>query len=101
MSHNIESSSSAEKAKNDFINSDENKDGNFSDDDDDDDNDNEENTSDTRNTKIEKWINVNDSELKKLLKINVNVVIDFHLIIIDYSLNEFDLETTPDNVLGT
>jgi len=91
------------KSSDDFL--EEEEDEYFSDDDDDDDDDVDENgngnISDTRNMNIEKWININDSELKKLLEVNVNVVIEPHSTTINHGSNVFDIEATLDNILGT
>ena len=56
---------------------DDDDDDDFYDDDDDDDEEEDRvsNTSNRRNTEIEKWIDINNSELKNLLNIEVNVVI--------------------------
>lgn len=91
---------------------DEDEDDNFYDDDDgdddgdDDENDEEDeeddsdsNTSNQKDTEIEKWVNINDSELKKLLNIEVNVVIEPHPVI-DHGSNLFDIEAAVDRVLG-
>jgi hypothetical protein len=79
----------------------------FFDDDSDDDNDNEgddrdSNTPSQRDTEIENWVDINDAELKKLLNIEVNVVIDtLPIPVINHGSNEFDIEAAVDKVLGT
>ena len=82
---------------------------NFSDDDDDDDgnggNDSEIGNHDSNNqktTEIEKWVNINDLELKRLLSIEVNVVIEPQpLPVINHGSNVFDIEATVDKILGS
>jgi hypothetical protein len=84
----------------------------FFDDDDDsnsdgNDNDNEKSNHDSsvpnqRDTELEKWIDINDLELKKLLNIEVNVVIEPHpLPIINHSSNVFDIEAAVDKILSS
>src|SRR5437762_853259 len=81
----------------------------FSDDDDDDDgnggDDGEIGNHDSNNqktTEIEKWVNINDLELKRLLSIEVNVVIEPQLLpVINHGLNVFDIEATVDKILGS
>jgi hypothetical protein len=80
----------------------------FSDDDDDDGNggdDGEKGNHDSNNqktTEIEKWVNINDLELKRLLSIEVNVVIEPQpLPVINHGSNVFDIEATVDKVLGS
>ena len=81
----------------------------FSDDDDDDDgnggDDGEMGNHDSNNqktTEIEKWVNINDLELKRLLSIEVNVVIEPQpLPVINHSSNVFDIEATVDKILGS
>ena len=81
----------------------------FSDDDDDDDgnggNDGEISNHDSNNqktTEIEKWVNINDLELKRLLSIEVNVVIEPQpLPVINHGSNVFDIEATVDKILGS
>ena len=81
----------------------------FSDDDDDDDdnggNDSEMGNHDSNNqktTEIEKWVNINDLELKRLLSIEVNVVIEPQpLPVINHGSNVFDVEATVDKILGS
>ena len=54
-----------------------------------------------KNTEIENWIDINDSELKQLLNVEVNVVIEPQpLPIINHGSSEFDIEATVDKVLG-
>lgn len=54
-----------------------------------------------RNTNIENWIDINDPELKRLLNVEVNVVIEPRpLPIINHGSTEFDIEATVDKVLG-
>ena len=82
---------------------------NFSDNDDDDDgndgDDSEMSNHDSNNqktTEIEKWVNINDLELKRLLSIEVNVVIEPQpLPVINHSSNVFDIEATVDKILGS
>ncbi|PKC03327.1 hypothetical protein RhiirA5_423939, partial [Rhizophagus irregularis] len=75
-------------------------------DDDDDDDDDEESSHDSnipnqRDTEIEKWVNINDLELKKLLNIEVNVVIEPHpLPVINHGSNVFDVEATRFQFVG-
>lgn len=77
------------------------------DDDGDDDDGNEEsgrdsNISNQRDTDIEKWVDINDLELKRLLNIEVNVVIEPHsLPVVNHGPNVFDVEATIDKVLGS
>ena len=94
------------KARDDFI---EDEDGDdFDDDDKDDTNDRDQEEEDhnsnirnQRNTEIENWIDINDPELKRLLNIEVNVVIEPRpLPIINHGSSEFDIEATVDKVLG-
>src|SRR3954464_7010175 len=81
----------------------------FSNDDDDDDdnggNDGEMGNHDSNNqktTEIEKWVNINDLELKKLLSIEVNVVIEPQpLPVINHGSNVFDIKATVDKILGS
>ena len=81
----------------------------FSDDDDDDDgnggDDGEMGNHDSNNQKtieIEKWVNINDLELKRLLSIEVNVVIKLQLLsVINHGSNVFDIEATVDKILGS
>lgn len=81
----------------------------FSDDDDDDDgnggDDGEMGNHDSNNqktTEIEKWVNINDLELKRLLSIEVNVVIEPQpLPVINHGSNVFDIEATVDKILGS
>jgi len=78
--------------------------------DDDDDNDNGGDDSEMSNhdsnnqktTEIKKWVNINDLELKRLLSIEVNVVIEPQpLPVINHSSNVFDIEATVDKILGS
>jgi hypothetical protein len=94
------------KARDDF---DEDEDDDFDDDfDDDEDNDDDQEEGDRnsnihkqKNTEIENWVDINDSELKRLLNIEVNVVIEPRLLpVINYGSSEFDIEATVDKVLG-
>ena len=88
---------------------DEDKRDDFSDDDDDDDgngdDDSEMGNHDSNNqktTEIKKWVNINDLELKRLLSIEVNVVIEPQLLpVINHSSNVFDIEATVDKILGS
>jgi len=81
----------------------------FSDDDNDDDgngdNDGEIGNHDSNNqktTEIKKWVNINDLELKRLLSIEVNVVIEPQpLPVINHGSNVFDIEATVDKILGS
>ncbi|GBC12127.2 ribonuclease H-like domain-containing protein [Rhizophagus irregularis DAOM 181602=DAOM 197198] len=53
-------------------------------------------------TEIEKWVNINNLELKKLLNIEVNVVIELHLLpVINHGSNVFDVEATVDKILSS
>jgi len=55
-----------------------------------------------RDTEIEKWVDINDLELKRLLNIEVNVVIEPHpLPVINHGSNVFDIEATVDKILGS
>ncbi|PKY61588.1 hypothetical protein RhiirA4_486771 [Rhizophagus irregularis] len=55
-----------------------------------------------RDIDIERWVDINDSELKRLLNIEVNVVIEPHpLPIINHGSNVFDIEATVDKILGS
>lgn len=80
----------------------------FSDDDDDennnddenDDDGNDSNISNPKATEIEKWVDIDDLELKRLLNIEVNVVIEPHpLPAINHGSNVFDIEAMVDRVL--
>ena len=77
----------------------------FSDDDDDDDDNGGDDGDDSNNkktTEIEKWVNINDLELKRLLSIEVNVVIEPQpLPVINHGSNVFDIEATVDKILGS
>ena len=82
----------------------EDDDDDFFDNDGDDDDDNEEgnHNSNIRDTDIEKWVDINDLELKKLLNIEVNVVIEPPpLHVIDHGSNVFDVEATVDKILDS
>ena len=60
------------------------------------------NVSNQKATEIEKWVNINDLELKRLLNIEVSVVIEPRpLPIINHSSNVFDIEATVDKILGS
>ena len=95
------------KARDDFV---EDEDGDNFDDDNKDDADDQEdqeakghnsNIRNQRNTEIENWIDINDPELKRLLNIEVNVVIEPRpLPIINHGSSEFDIEATVDKILG-
>ena len=89
------------KARDDFN---EDEDDNFDDSDDDKDNDDDQENSNIhkqKNTEIENWIDINDSELKQLLNIEVNVIIEPRpLPIINHGSSEFNIEATVDKVLG-
>ena len=95
------------KARDDFV---EDEDGDdFDNDDKDDTNDQEDqeeedhnsNIRNQRNTELENWIDINDPELKRLLNIEVNVVIEPRpLPIINHGSSEFDIEATVDKILG-
>ncbi|CAB4438276.1 unnamed protein product [Rhizophagus irregularis] len=52
------------------------------------------------NVEIERWVNIDDSELNRLLNVNVSVVIEPHPITINHGSNTFDIETTLDSLLG-
>lgn len=100
---NVQEALSNAKARDDF---DEDEDDDF-DDDFDDDEDNQEEGDDNsnihkqKNTEIENWVDINDSELKQLLNIEVNVVIEPRsLPVINHGSSEFDIEATVDKVLG-
>ena len=55
-----------------------------------------------KTTEIEKWVNINDLELKRLLSIEVNVVIEPQpLPVINYSSNVFNIKTTVNKILGS
>ncbi|CAG8718321.1 17844_t:CDS:2, partial [Rhizophagus irregularis] len=55
-----------------------------------------------RDIDIERWVDINDSELKRLLNIEVNVVIEPHpLPVINHGSNVFDIEATVDKILGS
>src|SRR5215216_4007625 len=73
----------------------------FSDDDDEKGN-HDSNISNQKDTEIEKWVNINDLELKRLLNIEVNVVIEPQpLPVINHGSNVFDIEATVDKILGS
>src|SRR6266542_6983971 len=81
----------------------EDDDDDFFDNDSDDDDNNEKgnHNSNIRDTDIKKWVDINDLELKKLLNIEVNIVIELPpLHVIDHSSNVFDIEATVDKILG-
>ena len=89
----------------------ENEGDDFSDDEDDDDNGNggnngeksnhDSNISNQKATEIEKWVNINDPELKRILNIEVNVVIESRpLPVINHGSNVFDIEATVDKILN-
>ena len=60
------------------------------------------NVSNQKATEIEKWVNINDLELKRLLSIEVNVVIESQpLPVINHGSNVFDIEATVDKILGS
>jgi hypothetical protein len=70
-------------------------------DDDDDENDDDGNGDDD-GTEIEKWVDINDLELNRLLNIEVSVVIDPQpLPVINHSSNLFDIEATVDRILNS
>ena len=53
-----------------------------------------------RDTEIEKWVDINDLKLKRLLNIEVNVVIEPQpLLVINHRSNEFDIEAAVDRIL--
>src|SRR6266540_736652 len=61
--------------------------------DDDDDNEEDNHNSNIRDTDIEKWVDINNLELKKLLNIEVNIVIEpSPLHVIDHGSNVFNIE---------
>ncbi|CAB5363639.1 unnamed protein product [Rhizophagus irregularis] len=72
----------------------------FDSDDDNDENNDNSNSLDTRSMEIERWINIDNSELNKLLNVNVSVVIEPHPITINHGSNTFDIEATLDSVLN-
>jgi hypothetical protein len=58
------------------------------------------NISNQNATEIEKWVDINDLELKRLLNIEVNVVIEPQpLPVINHGSNVFNIEATVDRVL--
>jgi hypothetical protein len=60
------------------------------------------NISNQKTTDIEKWVDINDLELKRLLNIEVNVVIEPQpLPVISHGSNVFDIEATVDRILGS
>ena len=60
------------------------------------------NSNNQKTTEIEKWVNINDLELKRLLSIEVNVVIEPQpLPVINHGSNVFDIEATVDKILGS
>lgn len=91
--------SNAAKTNDDFIEENDD-DADFSDEEEDNTNDNEEENYNTRNTEIEQWINIDSSDLTRLLEVDVRVVIEPHPITIDHGSRDFNIETTLDNVLG-
>lgn len=71
-------------------------------DDDDDENDDDRNNGDDDGTEIEKWVDINDLELNRLLNIEVNVIIEPQpLPVINHGSNLFDIEATVDRILGS
>lgn len=52
------------------------------------------------NIAIENWINMDDPELKKLLDIEVNVVIEPYPLAIDHGSKDFNIEAFVDQTLG-
>ena len=87
-----------EDERDDFFNDDDDDDGNGGDD-------GKISNHDSNNqktTEIEKWVNINDLELKRLLSIEVNVVIEPQpLPVINHGSNVFDIEATVDKILGS
>src|SRR6266480_627582 len=87
-----------EDERDDFSDDDDNDDGNGGDD-------GEIGNHDSNNqktTEIEKWVNINNLELKRLLSIEVNVVIEPQpLPVINHGSNVFDIEATVDKILGS
>ena len=58
------------------------------------------NISNQNATEIEKWVDINDLELKRLLNIEVNVIIEPQpLLVINHGSNVFNIEATVDRVL--
>lgn len=71
-------------------------------DDDDDENDDDRNNGDDDGTEIEKWVDINDLELNRLLNIEVSVIIEPQpLPVINHGSNLFDIEATVDRILGS
>jgi hypothetical protein len=87
----------------DFFDDDDDDDDDNDDDDDDDDGneeDHDSNTPNQRDTEIEKWVDINNSKLKNLLNIEVNVIIEPYLLPnIDHDSNIFDIEAAVDKAL--
>ena len=55
-----------------------------------------------KTTEIKIWVNINDLELKRLLSIEVNVVIEPQpLPVINHGSNVFNIEATVDKILGS
>jgi hypothetical protein len=63
---------------NDFFDDDDGDDDDDDNDDDDEESNHDSNIPNQRDTEIEKWVNINDLKLKKLLNVEVNVVIESH-----------------------
>ena len=60
------------------------------------------NISNQKATEIEKWVDINDLELKRLLNIEVNVVIESQPPpVINHGSNVFNIEATVDRILGS
>ncbi|CAB5383231.1 unnamed protein product [Rhizophagus irregularis] len=98
----------SEANKSDDINEDDDGDEFFDDDDNDYNDDDDDNggggdgNGNGNDEDIERWVDINDSELKRLLNIEVNVVIEPHpLPVINYGLNVFDIEATVEQILGS
>ena len=60
------------------------------------------NSNNQKTIEIKKWVNINNLELKRLLSIEVNVVIEPQLLpVINHGSNVFDIEATVDKILGS
>ena len=54
----------------------------------------------SRNIAVENWINLDDPELKRILDVEVNVMIEPRPLIIDHGSNIFNMEDVVNRALG-
>ena len=109
LQSSIQKALSDAKARDDFDEDDDDFDDDFYDDFDDDkddaivqeEGDRNSNIRNKRYTDIENWIDINDPELKRLLNVEINVIIEPRpLPNINHGSSDFDIEATFDKVLG-